>query len=134
MPERNDRSAGFTLLEVVFALFLIAICVLATAPMFVMAKQQNAAGADTTAVGALAVRHLERLHSIDYYFLEPGGNLDADIAGYFDDSEPGYLVTWTIADHPVLTDTLKVITVRATAFRSPIGEPRRVTVRTLKGV
>ena len=145
MSERRNRARprrtacgrathGFTLIEVVLALFLIAVCLVSTAPLFVVAKQQNAAGGEDTALGAIATRHLERLHSIDYHFLEPGGDLEAEIDGYLDDSEPGYLVRWVIADDPGAVGLLKVITVRVVAYGQYVGKPRELTISTLKGV
>ena len=50
---RSDAN-GFTLIEVVMALFLIAVGVIATAPLFVYAAQQNASGGDFGHVGAAA--------------------------------------------------------------------------------
>ena len=51
----RDESRGFTLMEVVIALFLIAVGVIATAPLFVYAMQENAGGGDMGTVGAAAV-------------------------------------------------------------------------------
>ena len=52
------RLHGFTLLEVVFGLLLIAIGVIATAPLFIYATQENAAGGDLGNVGAAAERQI----------------------------------------------------------------------------
>jgi prepilin-type N-terminal cleavage/methylation domain-containing protein len=134
VPDTRRPARGFTLIEVMIALFLIAVGVISVAPMFVYAKQQNEAEADDTAIGAIAMAHLERLHATDYYFLETGGDLEIDIPGYFDDSEPGYLAHWVIADDPGAVGLLKVITVRVVALRRHVGRPREVTVSTLKGV
>lgn len=127
-------SAGFTLIEVVIALFLLAVGLISTAPLFVYAKQQNAAGGEDTALGAIAMRHLERLHSVDYHFLDPGGDLEAEVDGYLDESEPGYLVRWSIEDDPAAVGLLKVITVRVVANGQYVGKPREITISTLKGV
>ena len=42
----RESSGGFTLVEVLIALFLIGIGVLAAAPMFIYAMQGNAVGGD----------------------------------------------------------------------------------------
>lgn len=133
---RNDAN-GFTLVEVLLALFLIAIGVLAAAPMFVYAMQGNAVGADFGTAGAIAVERMEILRGTGYLDLPAGGDLATDVSAggvdYFDNSDPDYTVRWTIVDNVSPADT-KTITVRVTAVRQVVGDPKGVTLTTLRGI
>jgi type IV pilus assembly protein PilV len=130
-------SRGFTLVEVLLALFLIAIGVLAAAPMFVYAMQGNAAGADFGTAGAIAVERMEVLRATRYTDLDAGGDLTSDVTAggvdYFDNSNPDYTVRWLIADNVTPADT-KTITVRVTARRQVVGQRKGVTLTTLRGI
>lgn len=132
MNMRTQTAAGFTLIEVLLALFLIGLGVLAVAPMFVYATRGNATGADFGSVGAIAVERMELLREEAWHSLNTGGSLTANSTGFFDTSESGYLVRWQIADNasPSLT---RVITVRAIALRQLSGPRREVTLTTLRG-
>ena len=85
---RRGRAEGFTLVEVLIALFLIGIGVLAAAPMFIYAMQGNAVGGDFGSVGATAVERMELLRSQDWGTLTAGGSLSTSVANYFDTSDP----------------------------------------------
>jgi prepilin-type N-terminal cleavage/methylation domain-containing protein len=125
---------GFTLAEVLVALFLIGIGVLAAAPMFMYAMQGTAVGGDFGSAGAAAVERMELLRAEDYPDLVPGGNIDSNVGGYFDASDPDYLVRWEIeiAPAPAPPGT-KTITVRALAARQVVGERKDVVLTTLRG-
>jgi prepilin-type N-terminal cleavage/methylation domain-containing protein len=133
----KQGSSGFTLVEVLLALFLIAIGVLAAAPMFVYAMKGNAAGADFGSAGAIAVERMEVLRSTRYTDLDAGGDLnsDATVAGvdYFDNSNPEFTVRWLIVDNVAPADT-KTITVEVTALRQVVGQRKGVTLTTLRGI
>ena len=92
MGSETRPNGGFTLVEVVVALLLLAVGVIATAPLFVYAARENAVGGDLGSVGALAVRQMELLRVSSYEALIPGGDLNSDVTGYFDASTPGFLV------------------------------------------
>lgn len=136
---KNTRngSEGFTLVEVLLALFLLAIGVLAAAPMFIYAMRGNAAGADFGSSGALAVERMEVLRSTKYLDLTAGGSLtsDATVGGvdYFDNSDPDFSVRWQIVDNASPANT-KTITVRAEARRQVVGQQKGVTLTTLRGL
>lgn len=130
---RGTHNRGFTLLEVVFALAIMAIGLIATAPMFVTAARQNAGGGDLGTVGALAVERLEDLRGLHYYSLENGGSLTSNVADYSDTSHDGFQVRWIIADSPNPPAGMKLIVVRALTDRQVIGLPKEVTMITLRG-
>ena len=134
--DRASRSTrgerGFSLVEVLVALFVIALGVLAAAPMFVYAMQGNAAGADFGSVGAIAVERMELLRSQTFGSLTAGGNLASSVTDYSDLSDPQYIVRWRIQDNAT-PPTTKVITIRAIAVRQVVGQRKEITVTTLRG-
>ena len=125
-------SVGFTLIEVLVALVLIGIGVLAAAPMFVYAMQGNAVAADFGSVGASAVERMELLRSQDYSTLAPGGSLTSSVSGYSDTSNPDFVVRWQIANNAVPSGT-RSVTVRAIAVRRVVGARKEITLTTLRG-
>jgi len=130
---RDARGAeGFTLVEVLLALFLIGIGVLAAAPMFIYAMQGNAVGADLGWVGAVGVERMELLRAEDYDNLPAGGSLTTNVTGYFDTGTQGVTVRWTITDNTVPART-KTITVLVVADRQVVGEQKNVTLTTIRG-
>ena len=127
------KARGFSLVEVLVALFLISLGLLAAAPMFIYAMQGNAVGADLGTVGAVAVERMELLRSESYGVLTTGGSLSGNVPGYFDNSHPAVTVRWTIVDSTVGPVTMKTITVRALANRQVVGERKDITMTTERG-
>jgi prepilin-type N-terminal cleavage/methylation domain-containing protein len=127
------RSRGFTLLEVLVALVILAFGLLAVVPMFVLASKENAAGGDLGEVGALAVERLESLRVLQYYSLQNGGSLTSNVSGFSATSDPDFDVRWVIASKPSPPTGMKQITVRAVANRRVIGRPKQVTLVTVRG-
>lgn len=134
MSDRRSlgNAHGFSLVEVLVALFLIALGVLAAAPMFVYAMQGNATGADFGSVGANAVERMELLRGQDYASLAPGGSLNVSQVGYSDLGDPDVVVRWTIAENANPAGT-RTIVVRAIATRQVVGQRKEVTLTTLRG-
>ena len=133
----TDRTAaagarGFSLVEVLVALFLIGLGVLAAAPMFIYAMQGNATGADFGSVGAIAVERMEQLRSQTFVNLPAGGSLTVSQTGYSDLTDPEYILRWRITDDAT-PPTLKTISVRAIAVRQVVGERKEITLTTLRG-
>jgi prepilin-type N-terminal cleavage/methylation domain-containing protein len=126
---------GFTLLEILVAVTLLAVVILAVAPMFMMAAERSAAGADMGLVGALAVETMETLRAQELINLPAGGSLvtDTTVGGtpYFDASEPGYVVRWQVTDNATPVGG-KRLTVRALALREVSGVPKEVTLSALR--
>ena len=127
------RENGFTLVEVIMALFLIGIGVLAAAPMFMYAMQSNATGADLGSVGAIAVERMELLRAAPYVGLTAGGDLSANVNGYFDTANPDYTVRWTVTNN-VNPPKSKTITVRAVAVRQVVGLRKDVVLTTMRAL
>jgi prepilin-type N-terminal cleavage/methylation domain-containing protein len=137
MRKTLRRSEGFTLVEVLLALFLLAIGVLAAAPMFIYAMRGNAAGADFGTAGAIGVERMEVLRSTRFTDLDAGGSLTTDTSSggidYFDNSNPDFTVRWQIVDNVSPANT-KTITVQVTAVRQVVGNQKGVTLTTMRGL
>ena len=134
-PRRN--ADGFTLIEVMLALFLIGLGLLAAAPMFVYAMQGNASGADFGTVGALAVEQMETLRSQPYSTLAAGGDIDTPTVGYtmtVADQQINitYTMNWAIVDNASPVGT-KTITLRAVADRQVVGVAKEVVLTSVRG-
>jgi prepilin-type N-terminal cleavage/methylation domain-containing protein len=126
---------GFTLLEILVAVTLLAVVILAVAPMFMMAAERSAAGADMGLVGSLAVETMESLRAEPMVNLAAGGSLVSDTTvgatPYFDASEPGYIVRWQVTDNATPVGG-KRLTVRALALRQVSGVPKEITLSALR--
>lgn len=126
------RDGGFSLVEVLLAMALMFVGMMAAAPLFVFAMKETAAGADLGTVGAAAVDRMEDLRANDFYSLAAGGSLSSNVSGYSDTSNPQYTVRWVIADNATPA-TMKTISVRAVASRQAIGLAKEVTLVSLRG-
>ncbi|HKQ61618.1 MAG TPA: prepilin-type N-terminal cleavage/methylation domain-containing protein [Candidatus Polarisedimenticolaceae bacterium] len=128
----HRTSSGFTLPEVLVALFLLAIGILAAAPMFVFAMEENRAGAVFGEAGALAVERLELLRGQSWSALTPGGSLTSDVTGYSDTSNPVYDIRWQITNRVSPVGT-RDITVWVRSPKVGPGVKREVTLTTVRG-
>jgi prepilin-type N-terminal cleavage/methylation domain-containing protein len=126
-----SNSEGFTLIEVVVALLLIAFGVTASVPMFVAAAKDNAVSADLGWLGAAAVERMEVMRSLYYEELVPGGSLDTDVAGYFDPTHPDALIRWQVVQDA--NPSTVTLIVRAVARRQVVGEVKQVTMLSVRG-
>jgi type II secretory pathway pseudopilin PulG len=124
--------AGFSLLEALVALLLTAGALLAVAPMFMQAARANDAGADMGSVGTIAVDRMEQLRQELWRNVKSGGSLTSNVDGYFDDSNPDFLVRWRISTNASPTYT-KTITVLAVARGDQPGPRRRVELTSARG-
>jgi prepilin-type N-terminal cleavage/methylation domain-containing protein len=131
MRRTHNNSAGFSLVEVIVALFLMGLGVLAAAPMFLYAMQGNAAGADIGSAGALAVDRLEQLRAEDYAALPAGGSLAVSTVGFSDTSDPKFTIRWIIVDDSPISRT-KAISVRVIPAGTIPGASRVVTLSTVR--
>lgn len=130
---RNER--GFTLAEILVALLMLSIGLLAVAPMFVSAARQNAGSADSGVVGALAVERMELLRSTLYDSVDTGGSLTSNTtvsgANYFDTSTPGYVVRWQVTGGATANGG-KSIAVRAISLVQRSGQPKEITLQSIR--
>jgi len=66
---RSGRAPGFTLVETVVGLLLMALVMLAIVPLFATSLKSNGAGQDFTILNALAKQQLEQ--TMQYAFTDP---------------------------------------------------------------
>ncbi|PYS97208.1 MAG: hypothetical protein DMF50_01425 [Acidobacteria bacterium] len=128
---RRREAGGFTLVEVLLALSLMFVGLIAAAPMFVFAMKETAAGGDMGYVGAAAVDRMELLRATDFYSLPAGGGTASNVSGYSDAADARFTVRWQIVDN-ASPATVKTITVRAIATRQAIGLQKEVTLTCLR--
>lgn len=127
----HPRQGGFTLVEVLVALFLVGLGLLAVAPLFVYASRTTASAADMGDVGAAGVERMEILRARSFSSLSAGGSLSANVVSFFDASDPRVLVRWTISDNAT-PPYRKTITVRSQAVRTSVGLRKEVTLTTVR--
>ena len=123
--EAAEQPGGFTWVEVMVAMLLTAVGLLAIAPVFLVAARSSAAATDLGVLGTRSAFRMEILRNVPFDELRAGGDLSANAAGYFDDADPACLLRWTIADggEPV---TRKTITVVGLATRRPLRLQKEV--------
>jgi type II secretory pathway pseudopilin PulG len=129
-PPRN--VAGFTLLEALVAIFFTSVALLAAAPLFVHASHATDASADMGAVGAIALDRMEQLRQELWRNLGTGGSLTSNVTGYFDDSDPDFLVRWEVSDNASPSQT-KTITVLVLPLTDQRGPRRSVEITSMRG-
>ncbi len=102
--EEKTVEAGFTLVEVIIAIFLLTVGILGMASMQVMALQGNSFAGNISESNALCQYKIEELMSLPYDHADLEDlNADATPTAYTDPSPPdGYVITWEVdADNPV---------------------------------
>jgi type IV pilus assembly protein PilV len=112
----RGQSAGFTLIEVIIAISLLAVGLLAVASMQISAITGNAQANRVTEATTAAQDKLEELMALDY-------NNSGDLSeGQHADTDPPYDRTWTVTDDPGgVTDTKRItVTVSGGNLKSDV--------------
>ena len=98
---RGDE-AGFTLVESLIAIVILAVGLVGVANLFLVGATSNSMANLGTASAAQAQEAMEKLKTVPFQDLVPGGSLDVDTVNYFQTKTiPGVGVIrtrWTIAD------------------------------------
>jgi prepilin-type N-terminal cleavage/methylation domain-containing protein len=72
--EPAPGQAGFTLVEALIAIVILAVGLVAVTNLFLVAASSNQMGNATTGAATQASETLERLKTVDFCALTPGGN------------------------------------------------------------
>jgi Tfp pilus assembly protein PilV len=109
MRSRNDEGLG--LIEVLVAMGIFVVAIVGTATMIVYAMRLQSQSTTLTNTRAVATRQIEELRvlHIDNPQRQVGGDLNANVANYFNTATAGFLIRWQIVVGPAGT---KDITVR----------------------
>lgn len=130
----TDSRAGFSLIEVLVALFMATLVFLVIAQMIGVGTEAGRAASDMTRVAALAGERLEDLTQAEFVDLVPGGNLNADVAGYSEtldldnDGLNDYTRRWEVTD----LGTEMRLRVRVFALQDSVGPAKETTYVALK--
>ncbi len=116
---KSKKDEGFTLIEVLIAISIFAVGLLAVATMQLSAIRVNSAAGQITTRITWAQDKLEKLMALPYSdpSLEVAGNFPGnDSAGNTHQLSPttdGYVISWTVTDNSPVPNT-KLITVSVT--------------------
>ena len=127
----TGNQQGMSLVEVLLAMLLISISLLAVAPMFVASMHGNNTGADLGTVGAMALDRMETLRQTNYETLTAGGSVTSNVTGFVDTSNTNYVVRWQVTDNSTPPDT-KILTVFAESTQQHDGPHVEITMSTMR--
>ena len=88
------RSKGFSLIEVVIALFILAICLLALAGLMVTTTRNSSFGGHMTEAATIAQDKLEQLRAAPWVSVLAGNDTQVGATGI------SYVRIWTLAANP----------------------------------
>jgi prepilin-type N-terminal cleavage/methylation domain-containing protein len=144
--ERHDPVSGFTLVEVLIALAILGVGILALSAMQVEALQQGSAGRHTADASATARSYLEQVHRLDWGTLTTARdngpwtnvfwsgasdtvNVGVDVpgAGNVTSTEHAYDVRWTVTD---VTTCLRDVQVRVSWNEEGRSTPKSLILAT----
>jgi prepilin-type N-terminal cleavage/methylation domain-containing protein len=129
MNARDTTQTGFSLIEVLVALFMATIVFLMLGQMLGVGIEASRAASDMSRASALASSQLEDLTRTDYDAVTPGGSIAADVNGFFEtldvdgDGVDDYSRRWEVAD----LGSSKRIRVRVASLLDVIGPAKQVT-------
>ena len=121
---RTRRLAGLTLVEVMIALAILAVGLLAMLAMQIQAMTGGKRGRHSSTAALIAQRQMETFHRlawIDAAIQDTGGwvmgadTVTSDVQGAAYGTEQTYNVDWRIQDHPT-NNLLREIDVRVTWY------------------
>ncbi len=127
----RHQSGGFSLVEILVAMFLLSMILLAVAPLFILAGRSTSSAGEIGNASAAAVQRMEQLDLVAFDTLTQGGSLTANQVGFFDSSNPEFLVRWRVTNNAT-PPTLKTVEVRVVAQNVPTGLPKEVRVVSLR--
>lgn len=140
MTERS-RESGFTLVEVLTAIVILVFGLIAVTNLLLVAGNSSLVANAGTAAAAIASEQMETLKATSFFALAPGGDLNADQAGFFRSPAndprlqiPGAAsvnVRWTVTQVPGQAQLMYIV-VRAEAQGLMLGQRTRAQYTTLR--
>ena len=120
MKSDNSRygqdNAGFTLIEVLIAMVIIAIGIIALTSMQSMGIKGNASANVMTTGGTWAADLVEQVFAMEYDDVADGSRVSSD---------GNYTVSWTVTEDKPLDDTKKI---NITVVGNDMGSNRTVNI------
>lgn len=115
MKNRNEQ--GFTLVEVVVAMLIFTVGIVALAQLMAVTMRMQAHGQAQTSAVRLAQDRLDQLMSLNFdaspeVQITGQDSLTANVADYFDTDVAGYTRRWQIEAGPDGNADLRLITIR----------------------
>jgi prepilin-type N-terminal cleavage/methylation domain-containing protein len=116
----TSGERGFSLIELLVACVVTSICALAVAMLILYGTRLGAAAREAMIMNSLAKARLERLRVLPHAAPErqPGGSLQADRAGHFEERGP-YKTRWVVGPGPAGTQQITVAVTLGDAARGP---------------
>jgi len=133
--KQRAPEAGFTLVEALIAMVILAFGLIAVTNLLLVAATSNAVANQSTAATSIASQQLEQLKALPFTDagLAPGGSLTTDSGSYFSDSDmPGVgriHTRWQITN---VDTTTKFIVVRAEGLGALAGPRSRAEFTTFR--
>lgn len=133
-PQTKSRGeAGFTLVEALVAMVILAFGLVAVSNLLIVATGSNGIANNMTASATVATDRMEQLKAAPFLQLAAGGDLDTDIANYnADTTVPGVGVVhtrWKMVAIDLDTFVISVRSEGVTALARSIARSEFTTVR-----
>jgi type IV pilus assembly protein PilV len=126
----NKKQSGFTLIEVMIALVILAVGLLALMTLQIVSIRANAFSSDMTYAGTLAQSRIEHLRNTAYDSIAPNTDFeydDPDHHTYTSAKGTSYTVKRLVEDNTPATD-MKTITMKIEWVGAPAGSSGGSTV------
>ena len=117
---RTTRSAGFTFVEVLIAMALMTILLLAAAPMMMLSTRQVAASREVTQLTLAAKDKMEELRYVDFDTDVVLGSITADVTDYMDEPAENLKRRWSITPQNAGTQRTYLIQVQVASARNDL--------------
>ncbi|OPY11068.1 MAG: hypothetical protein A4E66_01436 [Syntrophus sp. PtaB.Bin001] len=127
----DHHTAGFTLIEIMVAIFILTVALIAMAGMTEMVIKENALSKSRTTATILAKSQLEELKNMAYANLAGGGDFATADGTIQATLQPNTYFTRTWIVNPGVPNTGS-ITITVTVTWSLYGNNRNVTLQTIR--